>query len=497
MDEHKDVPYIVYESESARHERTVKRLLTTLLITILLMVGTNLAWLYVWNQYDITSETVTIENEGDAKDSNLIGAGAVSDVWVNGVSVLDEDIAKVVTLQNLVDGSATGSIRGVGTREEGSSYTIGEYAFVEGDYTRAIGNASHAEGGNTLARAHYSHAEGSSTTAAGFASHAEGYYSYTGKAYAHAEGNGSAEGEYSHSEGLQTQALGESSHSEGHGVKAFGDSSHAEGCQGYRNTMQEITKVRDYYYSYTTASPYLIAGNKFLNWLPGQTDASRYLTIESVDTSNREIYISNAEFNEAFTIGRTESFSLVYCGAFGSYSHSEGYDALAIGENSHAQNLATIALQPNQTALGKYNIADEDGDHAVIVGNGTDASNCSNALTVGWDGSVNIAAGASYKINGVPINTGLKVISAVPLEIISVGTASGGVAVLRDNLGLLGDSVGRIFALDVNSAGPTVANRQLVYPLYTTANTISVAGPIADSLRWVAGEDTSVDVLYI
>lgn len=27
-DKTKDVPYIVYESESARHERTVKRLLT-------------------------------------------------------------------------------------------------------------------------------------------------------------------------------------------------------------------------------------------------------------------------------------------------------------------------------------------------------------------------------------------------------------------------------------------------------------------------------------
>lgn len=75
----KDVPYIVYESEAARHERTVKRLLMALLITILLMVGTNLAWLYVWNQYDFTSESYTIENgeEGNA----LLGSG--SDV--NGV----------------------------------------------------------------------------------------------------------------------------------------------------------------------------------------------------------------------------------------------------------------------------------------------------------------------------------------------------------------------------------------------------------------------------
>lgn len=79
------VPYIVYESESARHERTVKRLLIALLITILLMVGTNMAWLYVFNQYDISSETVTIESDGDADNSNIIGAGAnASGVIGNG-----------------------------------------------------------------------------------------------------------------------------------------------------------------------------------------------------------------------------------------------------------------------------------------------------------------------------------------------------------------------------------------------------------------------------
>ena len=73
-DKHKDVPYIVYESESARHERTVKRLLTALLITILLMVGTNLAWLWVFNQYDFTSETYTIEGQ-DSANANYLESG--------------------------------------------------------------------------------------------------------------------------------------------------------------------------------------------------------------------------------------------------------------------------------------------------------------------------------------------------------------------------------------------------------------------------------------
>ena len=70
----KDVPYIVYEGEAARHERTVKRLLTALLITILLMVGTNLAWLYVWNQYDFSSETYTVESDENG-NSNVLQAG--------------------------------------------------------------------------------------------------------------------------------------------------------------------------------------------------------------------------------------------------------------------------------------------------------------------------------------------------------------------------------------------------------------------------------------
>ena len=70
----KDVPYIVYESEAARHERTVKRLITALLIAILLIVGSNLAWLYVWNQYDITTETISIDNS-DEGNANYLEAG--------------------------------------------------------------------------------------------------------------------------------------------------------------------------------------------------------------------------------------------------------------------------------------------------------------------------------------------------------------------------------------------------------------------------------------
>ena len=69
----KDVPYIVYESEAARHERTVKRLLLTIVLIICLLVITNLAWLYVFNQYDFTSEVTEVTT--DEGNTNMLQAG--------------------------------------------------------------------------------------------------------------------------------------------------------------------------------------------------------------------------------------------------------------------------------------------------------------------------------------------------------------------------------------------------------------------------------------
>jgi len=87
----KDVPYIVYESEAARHERTVKRLLAALIITILLMVGTNMAWLYVFNQYDFSSEEITMETNDDG-NNNMLGVGAsANEVNNNGIKDNDKE----------------------------------------------------------------------------------------------------------------------------------------------------------------------------------------------------------------------------------------------------------------------------------------------------------------------------------------------------------------------------------------------------------------------
>lgn len=55
------------------------------------------------------------------------------------------------TLKNLVDGSQTGSVRGINTAAEDANYTIGTNATVLGTQTKASGNFSFAEGNETIA----------------------------------------------------------------------------------------------------------------------------------------------------------------------------------------------------------------------------------------------------------------------------------------------------------------------------------------------------------
>lgn len=78
-------------------------------------------------------------------------------------------------------------------------------------------------------------------------------------------------------------------------------------------------------------------------------------------------------------------------GAYGIASHAEGFNTLASGDYSHASNEGTIAASNSQTVIGKYNIADEDDDYIFIIGNGTNSDTRSNALRVDWNGNLQIA----------------------------------------------------------------------------------------------------------
>ncbi len=83
MDDNK-VPYIVYESEAARHERNIRRLVVALIATIAMLFVSNVAWLWFFNQFDIVGDAVTLESHEEG-NANYMGDGA-SGVIDNGRS---------------------------------------------------------------------------------------------------------------------------------------------------------------------------------------------------------------------------------------------------------------------------------------------------------------------------------------------------------------------------------------------------------------------------
>ena len=66
------VPFIVHEGMMARAERTAKRLWITILLLIVLLVGTNAGWLYYESQFEETATTIEAEADdgGNAVANN-------------------------------------------------------------------------------------------------------------------------------------------------------------------------------------------------------------------------------------------------------------------------------------------------------------------------------------------------------------------------------------------------------------------------------------------
>lgn len=70
-----NVPFVVYESAQTRMERANKRLAVALVLTIVLLFLSNLAWLWAWMQYDYVVEAESTSIDVGAKDgiANYIG----------------------------------------------------------------------------------------------------------------------------------------------------------------------------------------------------------------------------------------------------------------------------------------------------------------------------------------------------------------------------------------------------------------------------------------
>lgn len=318
------------------------------------------------------------------------------DIYIGGTNQNNgEKLAKVSELPkiNLVNGTAQGSLRTVGSGQEDDDYKLGTNAFSQGILTKAIGQAAHAEGKETVALGNYSNAQGYQTLALGLGSHVEGcgytlevkltgdassttlkcnYYGFCkpnqivflDEKYARiisvnlTDGtitlNNSlssqplteakaiimsqvASGNYSHAEGREAYAIGDYSHVEGYYSTAQGSYSHAE---GFNTDAVGIQSHAEGWLS---------------NALGNASHAEGYEGTASNTGAHAEGSFTKASGNSAHAEGyHTE--------AKGPYTHAEGCYTEAIGECSHASGYYTKAIESYLTVIGKNNKTSEDED---------------------------------------------------------------------------------------------------------------------------------------
>ena len=289
---------------------------------------------------------------------------------------------------------------GTNAHAEGNSTTAsGENAHTEGYKTKAGANSAHAEGQQTIASNNNSHAEGYVTLAYGASAHAEGTQTIASENSSHAEGYGTTAGGASahsegyqtgvtstaaHSEGYQTSANGQYSHAEGNKTTANGDSSHAEGVNTYANGAYSHTEgmKTSAYGTYAHAEgAYTCAFGNFSHTEGYSTKAAFYSHAEGGGTTAAGT-TCHAEGSSTYVNGTS--------------AHAEGRKTTAAGDYSHAEGMHTCAAGEGQHVSGKYNIPDTTS--LFIIGNGTDTTALSNAMTVAANGD--IQAG---KYNGVDV----------------------------------------------------------------------------------------------
>ena len=72
-----EVPYIVYEGEQVRYERTIKRLIIALVISIIAIAATNIAWLLYMSGFEYYGMDQDIAVEAKYGIANFIGQDGV------------------------------------------------------------------------------------------------------------------------------------------------------------------------------------------------------------------------------------------------------------------------------------------------------------------------------------------------------------------------------------------------------------------------------------
>lgn len=72
------IPYIVHEGAMSRMERVNKRLIAIIVLLIVLLVSSNIAWIVYESQFESFSSSCEIDAEQDGDGVNIVGGGDVS-----------------------------------------------------------------------------------------------------------------------------------------------------------------------------------------------------------------------------------------------------------------------------------------------------------------------------------------------------------------------------------------------------------------------------------
>lgn len=75
MEKIKDVPYLVHESIVTRLERIIERMWILTLVLIIVLIGSNIAWLYYEKQFEDTTTTITQELDSRDGGNAIINDG--------------------------------------------------------------------------------------------------------------------------------------------------------------------------------------------------------------------------------------------------------------------------------------------------------------------------------------------------------------------------------------------------------------------------------------
>ena len=319
-----------------------------------------------------------------------VGAGETGEaisVDVAAVStVSDENNADGRVFQSDEEGNAKIASN---TLSIGDGTATGENAVAEGNGTAASGEASHAEGESTTASGYASHAEGDSTTASGDRSHAEGIGTKAIGENSHAEGSASWGGPYEVTiRPLTAQEKEEITARVGnvHPDYICEDDEIEDNQAPVLYADEECTEMvaRVKWSKYSSNWHNDLSGDFFQimsGTLAAGTYWARFEPAASGDRSHAEGDSTTASGDRSHAEGYSTTAS-------GYASHAEGESTTASGDSSHAEGLGTIAAGHNQHVSGKYNVEDENGDYALIVGNGTGSNARSNAFAIDWSGNL-------------------------------------------------------------------------------------------------------------